>query len=111
MTADGEDIDGGQKKRRDMASLSALRQQDKDQDIRGYGTDKLSSVLSKVQKGDQDQCGPEEDGFEQRARRIDAEPAPRPFGSRLFLTKRLPVYLSATSYLHLSPAAHPGSLS
>lgn len=84
MTADGEDIDGGQKKRRDMASLSALRQQDKDQDIRGYGTDKLSSVLSKVQKGDQDQCGPEEDGFEQRARRIDAEPAPLTSkGSRL----------------------------
>lgn len=98
-----ENADGGQKKRRGMAALPDLWQQDKDQNIRGHCAGEISIVLPEVQEGEPDRCSPNEDGVEQRARRIDAEPAPGLLGGRLFFIKILPFYVLSTIYLHLLP--------
>ena len=59
-----------------MGTLSDLQEQDETQSISGHRLGQVPVILPEVQARNKDRYGSVKDGFEQRARRIDAEPAP-----------------------------------
>ena len=58
-----------------MDSLPDLQQQNTDEGVRGHRSAQLPAVLPEVQEGIRHQCRTTENASEQRARRLNAEPA------------------------------------
>ena len=60
-----------------LDQMLAMRSKDTDDGLWKYSSSELPAVLSKVQKGKQGQRHKTENGWKQRARRLNAEPASR----------------------------------
>ena len=103
----GESLNGGQQEnRREMGTLSDLQEQDETQSISGHRLGQVPVILPEVQARNKDRYGSVKDGFEQRARRIDAEPAPLNQGAGSFCSMVSLFMYRFPNHFHLHCAAH-----